>query len=289
MKEIAELVKAISSLLWPIFALIVLYLFKNQIGYAINRLKKGKICGQEFELKPSVQSLYQSVSSLSNVEELEENNSAQQNETFDEIQLIIHEATKSPKASLILLATAIEKENREMLASIGKLEGKNYLPITQSICALNNYYGLPKHISDSLKLFWKTRNELIHGIEIEDQNLLSTIDSGITILKSLRTLPRETHRVYLPGITIYSDPQCKHPINNAKGVILESTTSGGTTTFKRIFPSTKTHFKKGKKVAWEWSSKHTFNAAWYKDPDTSKICKGWDGALEFTGRHLDEI
>ncbi|HCG5526981.1 TPA: hypothetical protein NJ013_004389 [Vibrio parahaemolyticus] len=54
MNEISELLKAIAALLWPIFAFVTLFVFKDQIAEAIGRLRKGKLLGQELELSDSL-------------------------------------------------------------------------------------------------------------------------------------------------------------------------------------------------------------------------------------------
>ena len=65
MSEISELLKALASLLWPIFAFVVLFLFRSQLGDAIGRFKKGKLLGQEVELNDSLANLQRSASQLS--------------------------------------------------------------------------------------------------------------------------------------------------------------------------------------------------------------------------------
>lgn len=296
MSEISELLKAIATLLWPIFAFVVLFVFKNQLAEAIGRLKKGKLLGQEVELNDSLESLQRSASQLS--EEVSaipssevqnsDGNEAQEDDESN-IKAIIHEAARSPKAALILLATDIEKEAKQTLASIGKLKGRKNVNLRQAINELDSHYGLPKHISSSLRLFWETRNKIIHGGETDERNILSALDSGVSILKSLQALPRETNWVHHPGVQIYSDPECTSPIRNGKGIILKSASSSGAKIFYRIFPTTRTHFEKGRKVAWEWSHENTWSDAWYKDPETSEIKLAWNSSMEFIGRHLDEV
>jgi len=95
--------------------------------------------------------------------------------------------------------------------------------------------------------------------------------------------------VYNEGVTIYSDSNCKNKIQNAKGIILKTDSPSGAHTFYRIFPSTKTHFKKDKRVAWEWSFDNVWSDAWYKDPDTGEIKLAWNSSAEFVGRNLDDI
>jgi hypothetical protein len=95
--------------------------------------------------------------------------------------------------------------------------------------------------------------------------------------------------VHHPGVTVYSDPECKNEIDGVKGVILKSASSSGAHIFYRIFPTTKTHFKKGHRVAWEWSNENSWSDAWYKDPESGEIKLAWNSALEFVGRDLGEI
>ena len=296
MSEISELLKAIATLLWPIFAFVVLLVFKSQLAEAIGRLKKGKLLGQEVELSDSLADLQRSASKLSeevseipvsNTDSLDGNNTEKEDESS--IKAIIHEAARSPKAALILLATDIEKEAKQTLASIGKLEGRKNVNVRQAIDELDSHYGLPKHISNSLRLFWETRNKIIHGGETDERNILSALDSGVSILKSLHALPRETNWVHHTAVDIYSDPKCSIPIENGKGVILKSASSSGAKIFYRIFPTTRSHFQKGKKVAWEWSFDNTWSDAWYKDPETNEIKLAWNSSAEFIGRHLDEV
>jgi vacuolar-type H+-ATPase subunit I/STV1 len=197
MSEISELIKAIASLLWPIVAFVALFMFKAQIADIVSRLKRGKVLGQELELSDSLEQLHKSASELSNevasipsevVEDTEQ--PTEEIQSSDEtIKNIIHEASKSPKTSLILLATEIEKEARQTLASVGKLKGRRSISISQAISELDSHYGLPRHVSSSLRLFWDTRNKIIHGGEADDRSILSAIDSGVTILKACLVKP----------------------------------------------------------------------------------------------------
>jgi hypothetical protein len=113
--------------------------------------------------------------------------------------------------------------------------------------------------------------------------------TGMTILRALNVLPNEVNVVYHPGVEIFSDAAATKPIPDAKGVILETTSPGGVMKTFRIFPTTRTHFQKGKQVAWEWSMQKGWPAAWYRDPDTGTITQAWVSSAEFIGRHLDDI
>lgn len=299
MNEYSELIRAIATLLWPILAFVSLIIFRGEIAKAIGRIKKGKFLGQEVELSEDLIKLQltateaseevASMPQLENEKALEASEKEQPDFDDSAIKNIIKQASHSPKTALILLASEVEKEARQTLASIGKFKTSRKLTLSQIIDELDSHYGLPKHVSSSLRLFWDTRNKIIHGGAAEDRNILSAIDSGVTILKTLQALPRETNLIHNEGVTIYSDSICKNEIPNAKGIILKTFSSSGAHVFYRIFPSTRTHFKKGIRVAWEWSFENTWNDAWYKDPETNEIKLAWNSSAEFIGRNLDDI
>ncbi len=57
MKEFADFLRAVATLLWPIFAFSTLLVFKKEISEIIARLRRGKVLGQEFELSESLEKL----------------------------------------------------------------------------------------------------------------------------------------------------------------------------------------------------------------------------------------
>lgn len=295
MTEFATLLQAIAALLWPIFAFTALFVFRSQIADIARRLKKGKLLGQEIELNESLNRLDESALSIEKtVAELpsqvaeppNQQELAHEEHVVDEI---VSEAARSPKVALIRLASELEKLARQLLASTGHLNGRRHIPVSQAIAELHEKYGLPRHVPSSLKLFWETRNRLIHGGEGTDEEILRAVDSGLTILKALQAFPREINVVYHPGVELFSDPELTQVIPNAKGVILETTAPGGTTKTFRIFPTTQTHFQKGRQVAWEWSMQNTWGQSWYRDPDTGEVKCAFHSSAEFIGRQLDEL
>lgn len=294
MSELAELLNAIASLLWPVLVFVALLIFRDEIAGLVGRIRKGKFLGQELELSDELVKLQITAAEAS--EEVAslpppaiEPDTKEQTAEEDPVKGIIEEAARSPKAALMLLAAEVEKEARRTLASVGKLQGSRPMTLVQTINELDSHYGLPKHVSSSLRLFWDTRNKIVHGSESDDRNVFSAIDSGVTILRTLQALPRETNWVHHEGVPIYSDPECTNEIKGVKGIILKTSSSSGARTFFRIFPSTRTHFKKGKRVAWEWSFEKKWDDAWYRDPDTNEMERAWNSSAEFIGRNLDDV
>lgn len=292
MEPFSNLIKALASLLWPILGFVVVYLFKEELRDLLRRLKKGKLFGQEVELEASLKQLNASaVAVASEVRQLPPASPDPELEVPNEdaANEILKLAATSPKAALVTLSAKIEKEARELVAITGHLKGRTHLGLRDAVGEVAATTGLPPHVAGSLKQFSDVRNRIVHGHGATDDDVLRALDSGITILKALTAIPRETNVVWDPGVTVYSDPELKTPISGVKGVILETTSPGGAKKSKRIFPSTKEWFKKGQRLSWEWSFDQTWSKAWYKDPETSEIKSAWGSAAEFVGRPLDEI
>lgn len=294
MEQVAPILQAIASLLWAIFAFTALFVLKPEIISAVGRLRKGEILGQKFELSDELAKLENSVAAVAKErEELPSQESqaasADQQEKIDTtIKSILQQATSAPKVALMTLGNELEKQARYALATRGILRDRPGVPISEALSELYQY-GFPPNLSGSLKLFNDVRNKIVHGADATDDDALRAIDSGMTILHALNALPNEVNIVYRPGVEIFLDAACAVPIPNAKGVILETTSPGGVIKTFRIFPTTRTHFQKGKQVAWEWSMRKTWPAAWYRDPDTGAIKQAWVSSAEFIGRHLDDI
>ena len=296
MSEIATLLQAVAALLWPLFAFTTLFVFRRQISDLVKRLKRGKLLGQEIELNESLEALNKSANTVEQeVAALPPPVTSQTSvvepppQQEDTVRLVLSEAAKSPKTALILLASELEKLALQILASTGHLQGRRFMPIIRAIDELQRTLGLPDHVQSSLKLFWSARNRLVHGGEGTDEDILRAVDSGLTILKALQALPRETNVVLEPSVPVYVDEDLTVEMPGARGVILETTAPGGAAKFLRIFPTTRTHFQKGKQVAWEWNTQQVFPQAWYRHPVTQVSTEAWSSAAEFIGRHLDNL
>lgn len=295
MSDLATLLQAFAALLWPIFAFTALLVFRAQIADLAKRLKKGKLLGQEIELNEALDRLDRSAASIEQefavLPVLVSDAQTKEEQVAEEsaVRNILSEAARSPKAALILLASELEKLARQILASTGHLQGRRFVPVQQAFSILDQKFGLPRHIPSSLKFFWEARNRLIHGGEGTNEDILRAIDSGLTILKALQAMPREVNVVYDPAATVYVDSNLTTPMPNVKGVILETLSPGGASKTLRIFPTTRTHFRKGHQVAWEWDMHNTFGPAWYRDPVTGEHKEAWSSSAEFIGRPLEEV
>lgn len=299
MAEFAELLRSIASLLWPVLVFWALRAFRDDIANAIGRIKKAKILGHEFELGAQLKELHEAAKQASKeVAELPRDilgpdedsvSRSEQQQKEDTVQKVLETAVRSPKVALLLLAMEVEKEGREVLASVGKWTEKKPLPVLRVIERLDSHYGLPRYIFSSLRLFLDIQNKLVHGGSATDQEIMSALDSGVTVYRTLMALPRERNWVHRKGVPVYSDQECLHEIPGVKGIILRTQSSSGSPIRHRIYPSTKTYFREGKRVSWEWNLRRTWSDAWYRDVTTNQIKLAWSSSGEFVGRHYEDL
>ena len=306
MPNLPELISAIADLVWPAVALLFLVMFKKEIGLVLKRLshiKKGKLLGQEFELgeelstfKTSAEQIQQEAvvaippplppdpSAPLQITMVRPDNLVLQ--TSDE-QKILAETGKSPRSALLLISANLEQRLRQLLAATGWHQSIPTKSFATAIDRLIRQGTLPEDIRGAFKLFREIRNKIVHGHVASDEDILSAVDSALVLLRALDAIPTEINVVYQTRIEIFSDAICSERLEG-HGLILEVTPPDRSAPSFRIFPTTRDHFKKGKRVAWEWDFKRNWGPAWYKD-SSGHVKKAWESAAEFIGRHLDDV
>ncbi|HXI41439.1 MAG TPA: hypothetical protein VNH83_15765 [Bryobacteraceae bacterium] len=293
MHDLAELLKAIAALTWPAVTLVIALTFRPQIRQLLGRLKRGKLLGQELELHDELRELQTSAQQAAGAVAALPDQARSMLEPVaneDIAERITLEAARSPSIALMLLAAELEKQVRHLLASMGLNREHRTGTVREALEVLERRGGLPRHIGSSARLFYDVRNRIVHGRNASDGDVLAAIDSGLTILRAVKAIPHEQNRVYHPGVVVYEDTALTRAHEGVKGIILETTSPGGTSKTFRIFPTTRLHFKKGRKVAWEWAEdSRVFGEAWYRDPDTNEIKYAWTASSEFVGRDLDDV
>lgn len=297
MQSYADLLKAIAALLWPLFAFVALFVFRSDIRAVLPRLKKRKLLGQEIELQESLIALETSaqkaVDAAAEVPRLASDipvvDSMASSHKESVSERILAEAARSPKVALILLAAELEREVHNLVASLGRLSGQSPTPFKKGLISLANYGGLPSYIASSASMFYDVRSRIIHGQGAGEDEILSAIDSGLSILKALQAVPHEQHYVIDPGADVFYDAAGTLLNSKVKAVVLETRSPGGTQTMMRVFPTTRTHFRKEMRVAWEWDMNNSYPQLWYRDVASNEIKVGWGSSAEFIGRSLDEV
>ena len=254
------LIKALASLGWPAFAFTALFIFRYQIGNAIDRLIKAKIMGQEIELSEELKQLNKIAikaqdsaspdisvpivpSIVPEVDHTQETTKGEivpgNEELYAVVKDILKQAKDSPKVALMSLSAELDKAARHAIARRGLLRGRRAISMREALGELRQY-GFPDVMALSIKIFGDVRDQIVHGHNATDDEILQAIDSGLVILKAVDSLPAESYIVSHPGVKIYSDSECKNLARpDGLGVILEAVSPGGAKRERRIYATTK--------------------------------------------------
>jgi hypothetical protein len=203
------------------------------------------------------------------------------------IKEIHDEALSSPKVALLRLSIAMENKSRDILAQTNWGQGKSNISLDQAFEQLHTLGQLPPSASASFNQFSDITRRIISGAYlVSDSDIMSALDSGIGLLKQLYAIPIEENIVSNPDVAIYSDAECKVKLTDVRAVILETTSPGGSSKSFRIYPTTRTDYRIGELVSWEWNMSRIWGQAWYRDPADGKIKQAWTQSAEFIGRRL---
>lgn len=281
--------------MWPIVVFAIVLVFRADISSLLKRIRKGKVLGQEVELDPEVKEFKKTVEEAG--EEIpvlpkDEEESEQAVLEFDrDTKEVLDAASVNPELGIMKLSSLLEREIRALAASRGILEKTMRISFLGLFDSLVSAGLLPKHTSESIRTFWRLRNEIVHGKKVEPaRNTVIFLDVGLNLLETVRSIPRQTITVYKKGIELFADSDCSETIADATGVILKITSDDGIKTRFQIFPTTKSnYYREGQEVSWEWDLSKVWDSAWYIDPDTNEKQAAWGSSGEFTGRHLEDI
>jgi hypothetical protein len=310
MADFAELLRGVAALLWPVVALAAIFTFKEQIRSLIHRVKRAKVLGQEVELTESLDRLESTAEDLEEVVESapqEGGHGGLQGQAgsgtdatqsaWDETEReILREASRSPKVAVILLAAEIESEARKLVAvfglspRIGRGPGRpNSSSLTRTSRILADRGSIGEATTSAIRQFQAVRNEVVHGVgTVSESEILRAVDSGLTILRALRSIPHERYTVELPNLPIYIDESLTQEFDGYCGAVIRVETPSGAE-HTRIFPVRPGRYVAGQEVGWDWSFKKILPRAWYRDPETGEARTAWDESAEFAGTPLDAL
>ncbi|MCA3080374.1 MAG: hypothetical protein ING71_16480 [Rhodocyclaceae bacterium] len=292
---VADILNGAAALLWPIVVALIVILFRSELISLARRIRKGSAFGAEAEFAQELGALQEEASKAK--EEagvgvgIASEAQGSDNPDYPPIpqrpsansisSTVLSEVARSPRLGLMLLSAEIDTLTRRIAASTGHHKSgtlKDALAIWGA--------QLPTHAAAAYRLFSHVRNRIVHGAKASEEEILSAIDSGLGLYEALASIPLERNRVAHPGVDIFSDSEATKKLDG-KGLIIETTHNGSTSL--RVFPTTKEHYKLGMELTWEWNMSRVWAEAWYRDPNTQEIKKGWDSAAEFVGRNLDDV
>ena len=215
--------------------------------------------------------------------------------TATNLEKSLIEAASSARGTAVTVRHLVESELRHLLAATGYLSRAGQRTGTLTINELLEEAGRSKLLSPELvstiREFRALANRMIHSDADEQDATAELTAAGLNILAALRSIPREKNIVAQPNVPIFSDEQCTVRAEG-HGLILNSYVPSGMDEplVRRIYPTTKGHYQKGKEVAWEWDGLKRWGPCWYRDPNNDdKITLAWSASMEFVGRHLEDI
>lgn len=207
---------------------------------------------------------------------------------------ILGEALVNPKAALMQLTLAIEKELRKLLVSTGHL--KKYLD-SRSQTLPNGLQILiragsevPMGLDSAINEFWYLRNSALHNPDFTVPDY--AFDRGLKILHILENVPRPAYVVKQANVPLFADKTCRIQREDVVGVMLQTFDGQGNPHGDvRVFP-TLMKYENGQSVGWEWSDdfrNHVWGDTWYKDPTTGQCTQAWSQSVAFMGRDIEEV
>lgn len=281
-------------MLWPLVAGYLVVRNEKDIRLFIGRLRKGKLLGQEIELDSSLKELDRQVhlvqqqpveistppvAATREPDLVQMERSARDNsETLaDEIYNI---AAKSPTLALMQLASEIEKISNRIWVDLDDGKRPSRPSVRQLIDGLTHV--LPKAVPSALRSFWNVRNSIVHGREAEDQEVLSAIDSGLSLWKALDRFASSYVEVVRSRIPIYSDADGTQLIPDATGVEVKSG-PGNTIEF---WATTRSDYQPQDILRPNWDFSRVFPKTWYRDPVSGAMISVFDEAANFVGEPI---
>ena len=296
MEAAADLLRGIAALLWPLTVLTIVVMFRKELRALLSRLRKAKLFGQELELDESLDRLERSTEELAEVQEpiappvFDLSIDPVTDEDISQIQSLVD---VSPNAALREVAGQLERAVREKLGALGQMDmfrGRRPLMLRSSFEELAKRTSLPMETLVALRRFNDVRNRIVHGYtDVDLDEVHRAIELGLDLLAAVKAVPSEIAIVQYPHVQVFADQDGNQLRTDCHGVMLEISNSDGSEKRASVFPTTRTHFVEGMRVAWEWSSRRKWGESWYQDPESDELKYAWSSSLEFVGRNLAEI
>jgi hypothetical protein len=285
----------IGYLLWLLVLIVLILVFRHDIAALFRRSRPGTNSDQETKPDSTMSELGKTQRQTKEYipeSRVDEETSGQEAGDLERETADIRRAAEvSPQMGIIKLSSVLEREIRALTGSPGQLGWSSATPVTDLFGMLTEKKYLPKQTAESLRRFWKLRGQIVQGLDIADDRIsLKVLDTGLGLLRTVRSIQSQSHIVHRSGVVLFSDKECRQSLEGVDGVILETKTPAEKSTARGILPTTRlSYYQTGKGVTWEWNPSNRWGKTWYVDPDTGEKKKAWDSAIEFIGRHMEDI
>jgi hypothetical protein len=210
-KDLADLISAFASLMWPVVTIAIVNWFRPEIRAILSRIKKGKFLGQEIELAEleartvAAEEKAEDWGASSGASEphLEASGTVGPDIAQDAIEEVLREASRSPRLGLMLLSAKIERAARELGADTAPAFLAGPRTLTIIVRQLVAEERLPEEAAEAFYLFTRVRNRIVHGDDADDEEVARAIDSGTRLLRLLlsRRRPQPETKRPEPGMS----------------------------------------------------------------------------------------
>jgi hypothetical protein len=281
------MITAVASLLWPLLGFVVVITFRKNLANLIERLRRGRLLGQEIELERPLAQLEVSVATAASAVESRQSEvpapappkvpSATEG---DFVSKVLDEAAKSPSLGLILLSTGVERVVRDFAYVVDDEKASRTLSVRQLVQRLGLQFS--PEVQSALGLFWEVRNKLVHGRTATDEETVRAIDSGLVLLRAVANTPRHGTRVVRANLPLFEDSEGKRRRREVTGLMLRLR---GSDIFdeNHVFPTERSIYMDGQRVEWAFDVRNAVEQSWYYDPDTLRPEPAFVQAAVFTG------
>ena len=175
-------------------------------------------------------------------------------ERLGEVDRLAHEtaalAGDQPKAALLNIAAAIERQSREVL-STQQPEARD-VSLDQQLHLLD----LSPAVRKAADEFQAVRSRIVHGRTASESEVRRAIEIGVELLRTIAGLPHEVNIVSVPKADCYGDAEGRQR-HEFQAVVLGA--FHGHDLQERAFPHTADQLPAGEPVSWEWKQGRTFS------------------------------
>ena len=95
-------------------------------------------------------------------------------------------------------------------------------------------------------------------------------------------MPIVPYRALYTDLPVFSDAECRNRIPDARIVILLPLDPDDQILELDVVP-TRYSYQPGQIITWELNNKRTWEAGWYRNPDTGQVEQAWTMHVEFIG------
>lgn len=149
-------------------------------------VKRIKIWEAEVELKEEIKELEKEVEKAQDAS-ISSTDSQKSSNIPTEVEDVLRESSKDPRAALLLLSTKIEHMLKVRLAKAEVPLDRRYTTASEAVRVGIKAGIFPPEFEAAFRNFWTIRNRVAHaeGFDISDNTILSLISLGTELLKAI--------------------------------------------------------------------------------------------------------